>query len=179
MATKLKFGDMLPSVGLRASDGYLLNLRSFVTKQPAAFLFFGAPTLKGAGRRRGLKAIEALVAGYAQLTEAGIAVVGVSCDSEQQQTDFAAANALPFLLFSDERRTAVELLGIDTVADGANVNVARPVAIAVDRDGLVRAVIDRIEPETLVFKIMTALAEPIPRPVAAATTPGRGPAPDG
>ena len=74
MSTRLTVGDPLPSVGLRATDGFLLNLRSYVTKQAAVFLFFGAPTLKGAGRRRGLKAIEALVAGFERLREAGIAV---------------------------------------------------------------------------------------------------------
>lgn len=159
---KLSTGDPVPSVGLRATDGFLLNLRSFVTKQPVVFLFFGAPTLKGAGRRRGLKAIEALVAGHDRLHEAGIAVVGVSTDSEQQQTQFAEAQQLPFLLFSDERRSAVELLGIETVADGHNVNVARPVAIAVDRDGFIRSVMDPAEPETLIDSVVGALLEPIP-----------------
>ena len=31
MSVKLAVGDPLPSVGLRATDGYLLNLRTFVT----------------------------------------------------------------------------------------------------------------------------------------------------
>lgn len=162
MSMKLSVGDPLPSVGLRATDGFLLNLRSFVTKQPVVFLFFGAPTLKGAGRRRGLKSIEALVAGYDRLHEAGIAVAAISTDSEQQQTEFAKAGALPFLLFSDERRSAVELLGIETVADGANVNVTKPVAIVADRDGFLRSLIDPAEPETLIDKVVGALLEPIP-----------------
>ena len=162
MTTKLKVGDPLPSVGLRATDGYLLNLRSFVTKQPALLLFFGAPTLTGAARRRGMKAIEALVAGHRRLREAGIAVAGISTDSEQQQVEFAKANDLPFLLLSDERRSAVELLGIDTVAAGENVNVAKPAAIAVDRDGIVRAVLDPAEADTLIDAAMRALSEPIP-----------------
>lgn len=162
MSLKLAVGDPLPSVGLRATDGFLLNLRSFVSKQPVALLFFGAPTLKGPARRKGLKAIEALVAGHGILHEAGIAVVGVSTDSEQQQRDFVEAQRLPFLLFSDERRSAVDLLGIDTAADGENVNVTRPVAIAVDRDGLIRAVIDPVDPAVLVDRVMRALAEPIP-----------------
>ena len=57
MSLKVKIGDQVPSVGLRASDGYLLNLRSLVGKQPAIVLFFGAPTrelveaIKGAGTR--------------------------------------------------------------------------------------------------------------------------------
>ena len=45
MSIRVGPGDALPSVGLRATDGYLLNLRSFVTKQPAVLLFFGAPTM--------------------------------------------------------------------------------------------------------------------------------------
>jgi peroxiredoxin Q/BCP len=162
MTTKLRAGDPLPSVGLRATDGFLLNLRSFVTKQPALFLFFGAPTLAGAAKRRGTKAIEALTTGFDRLREAGIAVVGVSTDSEQQQAAYVQKQGLPFLLFSDERRSAVGLLGIETAADGENVNVARPVAIAVDRDGVVRAVIDPVEPDDLVDRTVRALSEPIP-----------------
>ena len=162
MTTRLKTGDALPSVGLRATDGFLLNLRSFVTKQPAILLFFGAPTLKGAGRRRGMKAIDALVAGHDRLRDAGIAIAGISTDSEQQQTDFVTELKLPFLLFSDERRSAVELLGIETVADGANVNVVKPVALVVDRDGIIKEVIEQVDPESLVDRSIRALSEPIP-----------------
>lgn len=162
MTTSLTAGDPLPSVGLRATDGYLLNLRSWVTKQPVLLLFFGAPTLRGAARRRGLKATEALRNGHERLREAGITLVGVSTDSEQQQADFVKKQELPFLLLSDERRSAVDLLGIDTTADGENVNVARPVAFAVDREGLIRAIIDPVEPDELVDRAMRALAEPVP-----------------
>ena len=162
MSMKLTVGDPLPSVGLRATDGYLLNLRSSVTKQPVVLLFFGGPTMVGAARRRGLKAVEALGAGFTKLREAGIAVAGISCDSVEQQAEFAQKHTLPFLLLSDERRSAVEMLGIETVADGENVNVAQPVAIATDRDGIIRAVIDRVEPDALVDHIVRALSEPIP-----------------
>ena len=80
---RVRVGDQMPSVGLRATDGYLLNLRSFVTKQPVLLLFFGAPTHTGAARRKGLKAVEGLAAGYERLREAGIAVFGPSKDSAQ------------------------------------------------------------------------------------------------
>jgi peroxiredoxin Q/BCP len=162
MNLKVKVGDALPSVGLRATDGYLLNLRSFVTKQPAVLLFFGSPTHTGAARRKGLKAIEGLAAAHDRLREAGIAVAAISADSEQQQTDFASKHSLPFLLLSDERRTAVSVLGVETVAVGENVNVASPVAIAVDRDGFVKAVIDPVDPDSLADQVMRALSEPIP-----------------
>ena len=162
MTTNLQVADPLPSIGLRATDSYLLNLRTFVTKQPSLQLFFGAPTLSGAARRKGTKTIEALVSGYERLREAGIAVVAISTDSEEQQAEFAKELKLPFLLMSDERLSAVEVLGIETVATGANVNVAKPVAIAADIDGYVRAVLEPVDPETLVDSAIRALSEPIP-----------------
>jgi peroxiredoxin len=162
MSTKLAIGDQIPSIGLRATDGYLLNLRTWVTKQPVVHLFFAAPTVSGPAKRKGMKAIEALVSGFDRLREAGIAVAAVSCDSEEQQKEFAGKSSIPFLLLSDERRSAVEMLGIETVADGANVNVASPLAIAVDRDGVIRAVIERVEPDALVDQTIRALSEPIP-----------------
>jgi len=162
MSLRLTVGDQLPSVGLRATDGYLLNLRSHVTKQAAVLLFFAGPTLAGAARRKGMKAIEALVAGHDRLREAGIAVAAISCDSEQQQSEFATEQSLPFLLLSDERRSAVEMLGIETTTSGENVNVAHPVALAVDREGAIRAAIEDLEPDSFVDEVIGALSEPIP-----------------
>lgn len=170
MTLKLAVGDPLPSVGLRATDGFLLNLRSQVTKQPLLLLFFGAPTLEGANRRRGMKAIEALTAGHDRLHQAGIAVAAISCDSEEQQAAFATEQHLPFLLMSDERRTAVGMLGIETVADGSNFNVARPVALAIDVEGIVRAILEGFEPDALVDHAVRALSEPIPAAAEDAST---------
>jgi peroxiredoxin len=162
MGISLAVGDPLPSIGLRATDGYLLNLRSFVTKQPVLLLFFGAPTMSGPAKRRGTRVIDALVAEYDRVREAGIAAAAVSTDSEQQQTAYAEKRSLPFLLLSDERRSAVDLLGIETVADGENVNVAKPIALAVDRDGVVRDVIDPVDPDGFIDRAVRALSEPIP-----------------
>jgi len=169
MSLKVKVGDQVPSVGLRASDGYLLNLRSLVTKQPVAVLFFGAATLEGAARRRGTKAAVALGNGYERLREAGIEVTGVSCDSAEQQTEYLQETRLPYLLMSDERRTAVEMLGIPTVAAGENVNVAQPVLIVIGRDGEIREILTEIDPSATVDQVMAALAEPMP---LAETRPG-------
>ena len=158
---KVRAGDQIPSIGLRASDGFLLNLRSFVTK-PVVLAFFGAPTMMGAARRTGHKLTEALTAGHDRLREAGIAVVGISCDSERQQLEYIEERGLPFLLFSDERRSAVDILGIPTVNDGENYNVAAPVVVAVDADGVVRAVLEKPAPEMVVDAVMRALSEPLP-----------------
>jgi thioredoxin-dependent peroxiredoxin len=162
VTTRLSAGDQLPSVGLRATDGYLLNLRSFVTKQPVVLLFFAGPSVKGAAGATGLAIIQSLVAGYRRLHQAGIAVAAISCDTEEEQSAYASAHNIPFLLLSDARRSAVEMLGIPTAAQRGNVNVARPMVVAVDRDGTIRAVIDRVEPQFLIEQVISVLSEPMP-----------------
>jgi peroxiredoxin len=150
-------GQPMPSVGLRASDGYLLNLRSFVQRQPAVFLFFAAPTASGGQQRRGTRVAESLAGGARRLAKAGVAVVGVTCDSEEQQKTWIGERAFPYLLFSDERRSATELLGIPLTHQGANYNVERPVILVVGRDGIIDAVIHDPEPEYVVDIVLAAV----------------------
>lgn len=152
----ISIGDQVPSVGLRASDGYLLNLRSFVGRQLAAFVFFAAPTADGAQLRRGTRLAEALASGARRAQAAGIALVGVTCDSEEQQKAWIEERDFPFLLFSDERRTAVERLGIPVTEVNRNFNVARPIVVVVALDGRVAAIVADPEPEYVVDIVLAA-----------------------
>lgn len=163
-ATRLKVavGDQIPSVGLRASDGFLLNLRSFVGKRPVAILLFAAPTASGKTRERGVALARALADGHERLTEAGIEIVGVTTDSEEQQAEFVREQELPYLLFSDERRTAAEVLGVQLSAKGHNYNVAIPLLLAVDVEGRLASEIRDPDPSTIVDQLIGALSEPIP-----------------
>lgn len=161
MSTKLKAGDPLPSVGMRATDGYLLNLRSWVGKQPVLLLFFDSSTLKGEAARHGDAIMVALRDDHARLTQAGVAVAAISLDSEQGQSAYVEKHRLPFLLLSDERRSAVELLGIETKGAGGSTKVARPLAFVVGPDGVIRAVIDPIDAPSLVDRTIREVSKPI------------------
>ena len=170
-------GDPIPSVGLRASDGYLLNLRSFVGKQPVALLFFAAPTTSGAQARRGNRLAESLAGGSRRLAAAGVAVVGVTCDNERQQADWIAEHRWPYLLFSDERRSAVERLGIPLTVSGRNYNVARPVFLIVGQDGLLDAIILDPESEYVVDIVLAAVRRAEGRDPDLVDAPSSTPAP--
>src|SRR5437016_3046150 len=170
-------GDPIPSVGLRASDGYLLNLRSFVGKQPVALLFFAAPTASGAQARRGNRLAESLAGGSRRLAAAGVAVVGVTCDNERQQADWIAEQRWPYLLFSDERRSAVERLGIPLTVSGRNYNVARPVFLIVGQDGLLDAIILDPESEYVVDIVLAAVRRAEGRDPDLVDAPSSTPAP--
>ena len=160
---RVQAGDPMPSVGLRASDGYLLNLRSFVGKQPAVFVFFGAPTLSGQAREAGDALVEALKRAQSRLTQAGVALVGVTCDNEEQQKQYIEKQELPFLLFCDERRSAVDLLGVPTTVKGENYN-AVPTAFAVAVDGTVVDVVENAAPKGLIARLMESIEEGHPTP---------------
>jgi len=155
-------GEPIPSIGLRATDGYLLNLRSWVGKSPVAHLFFAGPTLTGAGRTAADAMVRALAAEIGRLTAAGIAVTGITTDNERQQAEFATAHNLPFLLLSDERQIASQALGVPLAERRGNTNVAKPTLIGVDETGLIRSVYHDPDPRLVAPIILEIFREPLP-----------------
>ena len=156
---KVRIGDAMPSVGLRATDGYLLNLRSLVGKQPLIVVFFGGPTFKGAARERGDSMADALKDASPRLENAGVALIGVTTDNEVQQKAYVEEMSLPYLLFSDERRIAVEALGIPTTSERGNVN-AEPTAFAVGTEGSILVIVEQASPKGLVARLLEAITPP-------------------
>jgi peroxiredoxin len=156
---RVQVGDQMPSVGLRATDGYLLNLRSFVDKQPSIVVFTAGPSLKGAARERADELAGALRDAFSRLERAGVGLVVVTTDSETQQEEYVAALELPYLLFSDERRTATAMLGVPTRNERGNIN-AEPTAFAVGRDGTILDIVERAEPKGLIARLLEAINPP-------------------
>lgn len=156
---RLAVGDHMPSVGLRATDGYLLNLRTYVGKGPSIVVFFAGPSLRGTRREQGDAMARALADAYPRLQRAGIGLVAVTTDSERQQAAYVAELELPYLLYCDERRTAVALLGIPTRAERGNIN-AEPTAFALSTNGVVLDVVPRAEPRGLVARLLEAINPP-------------------
>jgi peroxiredoxin len=162
VALKVQVGDPIPSIGLRATDGYLLNLRSWVGKSPVAHVFFAGPTLSGDARRNAEAMIRTMAAEVGRLDAAGIAMAGVTTDSERQQAEFATALDLPFLLLSDERQIATGALGIPVTDRRGTVNVTTPVVVAADEAGIIRGVFPDPDPRLLAAIILETFRAPLP-----------------
>lgn len=158
----VQVGDPIPSIGLRATDGYLLNLRSWVGRKPVAHLFFAGPTLSGAERSEADALARELAAAVPRLDAAGVAVAGITTDNERQQKAYATELNLPFLLLSDERHIASQALGVPLAGKRGDTNVAQPVLIGVDEAGLVRAIYQRPDPRLLAAIILETFREPLP-----------------
>jgi peroxiredoxin len=156
---RVSIGEQMPSVGLRATDGFLLNLRTFVGKSPSIVVFFAGPSLRGAKRAQGDLLAKALADAYPRLERTGIGLITVTTDSERQQADYVAELELPYLLYCDERRTAVEVLGIPTRNERGNINV-EPTAFALSADGVILDIMPRAEPRGLVARLLEAINPP-------------------
>jgi peroxiredoxin len=156
---RVQIGEQMPSVGLRATDGYLLNLRSFVGKRPSIVVFFGGPSLKGAPRERGDAMALALKEAYPRLERQSVGLVAVTTDSEAQQATYVKELELPYLLFCDERLIAVEVLGNPTTRSRDNVN-AEPTAYALSVDGTILDMVEQATPKGLVARLLEAIFPP-------------------
>ena len=156
---RVSIGEQMPSVGLRATDGYLLNLRTYVTKSPSIVVFFAGPSLNGAKRAVGDLMATTLAEAQPRLQRAGIGLIVVTTDSEAEQASYVKELQLPYLLYCDERRTAVEMVGIPTRSERGNVN-AEPTAFAVSIDGEVLDVVPHAEPRGLVARLVEAINPP-------------------
>jgi peroxiredoxin len=152
-------GHQMPSVGLRATDGFLLNLRSFVGKGPSIVVFFAGPSVRGTRREEGDALARTLAEAHPRLERSNVGLVAVTTDSERQQAEYVEQLKLPYLLYCDERRTAVELLGIPTRSERGNVN-AEPTAFAVGADGTILDIVPRAEPRGLVARLLEAINPP-------------------
>jgi peroxiredoxin len=162
VSLKVQVGDPIPSIGLRATDGYLLNLRSWVGKSPVAHLFFAGPTLTGVGRTAAEAMIRTLAADLARLDAAGIAVACITTDNEGQQAELVTQLDVPILLLSDERQIAVGALGVPVAEKRGNANVATPVVIGVDEAGVVRGIYRDPDPRLITAVILETFREPLP-----------------
>ena len=66
---------------------------------------------------------------------------------------------MPVLLLSDERRSAVETLGVATMRDKQNINAA-PTAFAVGTDGTILDIVENVEPRGLIARLLDAFRVP-------------------
>jgi peroxiredoxin len=162
LALSVQVGDPIPSIGLRATDGYLLNLRSWVGKSPVAHLFFAGPTLSGDARTNAEAMARSVAGEVGRLDAAGVGLTGVTTDNERQQAEFATSLDLPFLLLSDERQIATGALGVPVIDRRGNVNVATPVLVAVDEAGVVRGVYPDPDPRLVAAIILETFRAPLP-----------------
>ncbi|HZZ58700.1 MAG TPA: peroxiredoxin [Opitutaceae bacterium] len=109
-AEELKVGDPAPDVSGVTETGAKLNLADVYKQQPYTLVYFFPRAGTAGCTAQGCSLRDA----YAELTQKGIAVVGVSTDSVQAQEAFKEKEQFPFTLIADPDKTVISAFGVPT-----------------------------------------------------------------
>jgi peroxiredoxin Q/BCP len=109
-ADPLKVGDKAPEVTGISDTGAPLNLGDVYSKQPYTLVYFYPRAGTSGCTKQGCSLRDS----YGDLTQKGVAVVGVSTDTVEAQAKFKAAQNFPFPLIADTDLTVINAFGVPT-----------------------------------------------------------------
>jgi peroxiredoxin Q/BCP len=109
-ADPLKVGDKAPEVTGVTDTGAKLNLADVYNKQPYTLVYFYPRAGTSGCTKQGCSLRDS----YGDLTEKGVAVVGVSTDTVAAQAKFKDAQHFPFTLIADTDLTVISAFGVPT-----------------------------------------------------------------
>src|SRR5436190_376050 len=111
-ADPLKVGDAAPVVSGITDEGTTLNLGDVYKKNAYTLVWFYPKALTGGCTKQGCSLRDA----SAELTQKGVAVVGVSVDPVEKQKEFKKVNHFPYPLLADTDKKVVKAFGQPGVA---------------------------------------------------------------
>jgi thioredoxin-dependent peroxiredoxin len=109
-ADPLKVGDPAPAVAGTTETGATLNLADAYAKQPYTLVYFFPKADTPGCTKQGCSLRDA----YEQLTQQGVAVIGVSADGVAAQQAFKEKFHFPFTLLADPDKKVIEAFGVPT-----------------------------------------------------------------
>jgi len=120
-AEPLAVGDIAPSVTALADDGKPLNFSEVYSKNRYTVVYFYPKADTPGCTAQGCSLRDA----YEELSERGVAVIGVSTDTVEAQRAFKEAQGYPFTLIADTERKVTAAFGVPLRAFNGNHFAAR------------------------------------------------------
>ncbi len=137
----LKVGDKVPDFKVNNQDGIQVSLSDFKGKKLVVFFYPKANTPGCTAEACNLRD------NYKELQNKGFELLGVSADSEKQQTNFKNKYSFPFQLLADKDKVVINSFGVwgekkfmGRVYDGIHRKT-----FVVNEDGIVERVIDKVK----------------------------------
>jgi len=150
MEIKVKVGDRAPDFEGPTADGSRLGLKDFVGKKSVVLYFYPKDDTSGCTKeacsfRDNLQPIRNM----------GAEIVGVSLDSIQSHSKFAAKYSLPFPLISDKDKRVANAYGVlkDTGTSASRVT------FIIDKTGKVANIFPKVDVTKHTEEVMSALKE--------------------
>lgn len=137
----LKPGDAVPQFSAPDQDGNTISLSDFKGKKLVVFFYPKASTPGCTAEACNLRDH------YAELQEAGYALLGVSADSQKRQSNFKNKYEFPFPLLADEDRKVIETFGVwgPKKFMGREFDGIHRKTFIIDESGKVERVIDKVK----------------------------------
>lgn len=137
----LKPGDAVPQFSAPDQDGNTISLSDYKGKKLVVFFYPKASTPGCTAEACNLRDH------YAELQEAGYALLGVSADSQKRQSNFKNKYEFPFPLLADEDRKVIETFGVwgPKKFMGREFDGIHRKTFIIDESGKVERVIDKVK----------------------------------
>ena len=139
----LAVGTQAPAFTLPDKDGNRVSLSDF-KGQKVVLYFYPKDSTPGCTRQA-----QAFRDAFAEFTNAGAVVIGISKDSVKSHLNFATKQELPFILLSDTEHTVLEAYEVwqeKKLYGKVSMGVVRSVYV-IDADGKIAAAWTKVKPE--------------------------------
>ena len=139
----LAVGTQAPAFTLPDKDGNSVSLSDF-EGQKVVLYFYPKDSTPGCTRQA-----QAFRDAFAEFTNAGAVVIGISKDSVKSHLNFATKQELPFILLSDTEHTVLEAYEVwqeKKLYGKVSMGVVRSVYV-IDADGKIAAAWTKVKPE--------------------------------
>ena len=150
----LAVGTQAPAFTLPDKDGNSVSLSDF-EGQKVVLYFYPKDSTPGCTRQA-----QAFRDAFAEFTNAGAVVIGISKDSVKSHLNFATKQELPFILLSDTEHTVLEAYEVwqeKKLYGKVSMGVVRTTYI-IDEQGKIEKVMPKVKPDTNAEEILAYLA---------------------
>ncbi len=150
---KLKEGDAAPAFTAQTHGGQTVSLADFAGQTVILYFYprddTPGCTKEGCGFRDA----------FADITEKGAVVLGVSADSVKSHAKFLQKFRLPFTLLADEDKRLVEAYGVwgEKSFLGRRYQGIHRVTFLIGGDGRIQKIWAKVKPETHAAEVLAAL----------------------
>jgi peroxiredoxin Q/BCP len=147
----MQAGDRFPEWRLPDQTGAMVASADFAGKPYLLWFYPKAQTPGCTAEGRGLRDR------FADFRARGVAVVGVSFDTLEENAAFVKAESFPFRLLSDRDRTLARAVG---AADASDTPVARRISYLMGADGTVTHVYGTVTPASHASDVLADIPDP-------------------
>lgn len=149
----LKIGDKAPDFKLNDKNGTSVSLSDFLGKKTVVY-FYPKDNTPGCTRQAC-----AFAARSTEFDNKGIVVIGISKDSVESHTKFAAKYSLPFILLSDPNLEAINAYGVwkEKIMYGKKTFGVVRTTFVIDENGYIEHIMPKVKPDTNADEILSLI----------------------